>query len=359
MNAIIPAPAMSVVRTLDPFRKHLFDAHWLPDFLLPRELVRCEINVAAIVAFQRIAQIKMIPSFVMLMRAKDRGDLKDVSTIVVDSSGNTAYGIARLAVALGYKVKVVLKSDTPASKVNLLRTLQDVEVIALATGIAARAREEAEKAGHYHLDQYSDSANLEAHYLYTAPEIMRVLNASGQPAPKAPRVIAAAMGTGGTAGGVAKYFKEKYPETRVVGIRPSLGEDVPGARDKERMRESKIAWQQYIRPGEIVDVSRKASFIATRELWSGMAPQAGPTSGMAWCGLREFMRVYVDSLSVPELESLRGSSVAFLCPDDGRFYSDVVAAELRPEEGTISSSEQRQLPLEPQPQLWGRPASNR
>lgn len=349
MNMVQRVPINPVEHALNPERKKLLDVYWLPEFLLKKEWVRCGIRVAALVAFQRLAHIKMIPAYVMLMAAYQAGFLNNVEWIVVDSSGNTAHGIARLAVALGFKVKVVLSTDVPENKIGILTSLPEVEVIAVSSSVAVRAREEAQKPGHYHLNQYVDPNNTQAHFLYTGPEMLRLLGDDLA-------YVAISMGTGGTAAGVEKFFIEQSVKRkidrrpRVIGVRPILGEDVPGARDEERGKVSELLWRDRFSEQKIIKVTRKEAFKGMRELWGGLAPQPGPTSGLAWRGLQSFLDMHLATLSEHELFMLRGKTVAFLCPDDGRFYTERLSGELRPEQGVVlpevaAVSAQVELPL--------------
>jgi cysteine synthase len=239
--------------------------------------------------------------------------------MVVDSSGNTAHAVARLAPAFGFQnVKVVLSADVPASKTGILAALSSVEIIQVGGGksVSARAQEEGQRPGHVHLDQYRHLGNMRAHELYTGPEIARVLDGDVG-------IIAIAMGSTGTAAGVAQFFHEKYPATMILGVRPILGEQVPGARDKAKIAaEVTIPWETVV--DEVVEVGRKEACAMTRFLGKEVEPQVGPTSGLACVGLYK----YLNTLDAGDFEALSGKTAAFICPDSAMLYSDVMIAEL-------------------------------
>lgn len=255
-------------------------------------------------------------------------DAIDVFALIpfIDSSGNTAHAVARLAHAFGFsEVKVVLSADVPESKKGILAALSSVEIIEVGGGksVSERAKEEAQKPGHYHLDQYSHLGNMRAHELYTGPEIARTLGNDVA-------IVAVAMGSGGTAAGVGRFFRANQPQTRVLGVRPALGEQVPGARDSKKMAEVvTLPWEEVV--DAVIEVGRKESFIRMRQLWGAVEPQPGPTSGLAFGGLMQ----YLGNLGKEEREKLRGKSVAFICPDDGRFYSERTTGELDPDQGVL------------------------
>lgn len=277
------------------------------------------VKIAALIPFTLFPHIKTVPTVQMMLEDFKSGLYDDAHTIVVDSSGNTAHAVARLAKAFGFhEVKVVLSADVPESKKGILAALSSVEIIEVGGGksVAKRAREEGEKPGHHHLNQYSHEGNMRAHERFTGPEVSRALG--GDVA-----VVAIAMGSGGTAAGVGRYFKQQHPDTIIVGVRPMLGEQVPGARDEKRMQEVvTLPWEEVV--SAVIEVSRKESFIKMRRLWHFVEPQPGPTSGLAYAGLV----AYLESLSSMELEKLRGKQACFICPDDGRFYSERTMGEL-------------------------------
>ncbi len=298
--------------------RQFMEVRWLPPELNP--FVRYDMRIAALIPFTKFPHIKTIPTWRMMMEDFKKGLYRDKHTIVVDSSGNTAHAVARLAKAFGFReVKVVLSADVPDSKKGILAALSSVEIIEVGGGksVSRRAKQEARRNGHYHLNQYSHMGNMNAHELYTGPEILRVLG-------KVPAVLAVAMGSGGTVGGVGTFFKKTF----IVGVRPKLGEQVPGARDQKKMEEVvTLPWKKVV--DRVVEIGRKESFIGMRQLWGAVEPQPGPTSGLAFMGLRYFL----GGLGIEKLSKLKGSSVGFICPDDGRFYSDRTLGELDTHQG--------------------------
>lgn len=306
-----------IYQALNPDRKQFMEARRLPSEL--NRFASSAIEAFALIPFTVFPHIKTVAAVQMMLEDFKNGLYDDTHTIVIDSSGNTAHAVARLAHAFGFsEVKVVLSADVPESKKGILAALSSVEIIEVGGGksVSERAKEEAQKPGHYHLDQYSHLGNMRAHELYTGPEVVRVLG-------DALGVVAVAMGSGGTVAGVGRYIKSHNPDAVILGVRPALGEQVPGARDSKKMSEVvTLPWKETV--DGVIEVGRKESFIRMRRLWSAVEPQPGPTSGMAWGGLEQ----YLYGLAPHELEKLRGKSCAFICPDDGRFYSERTTGEL-------------------------------
>jgi cysteine synthase len=309
-----------VFQALNPEGKRFITARYLPPSLNP--FAKYGIKVAALTL--SFPHLKTVPAWQMMLDDFGADRYKGMHTIVVPSSGNTAHAVVRLARAFGFKkVKVVLATDVPDSKSGVLRAFGTFVDVMQVADVVGTATEEAKKPGHYYLDQYSHDGNPKAHELYTGPEVVRALGG-------APAVIAVAMGSAGTVFGVGSYLHRAHPATRVLGVRPKLGEQVPGARDEKRMAAVvSFPWENLVE--RVVEVGRNESFEAMRLLWSAVEPQPGPTSAMAYVGLRQHLKDRWDGY---ELNQISGKTIAFLCPDDGRFYPERVTGELDPDQGT-------------------------
>lgn len=304
-----------IFQALNPDGKEFVRARVLSSSLNP---FKCSIQMTALLAFGELPHIKAVATAGMMLEDFKNGLYTGKSTIVVDSSGNTAHVVTRLARAFGFEhVKVVLPADAPSAKKELFSALSTPEVITVPKGMSAadRAEEEAQKPGHYRLNQYAHMGNMRAHHRYTGPEIMRALDGRSVGA------IAIPMGSSGVACGVGRYLKEKNNETIIIGVRPALGEQVPGARDKKKMEEVvTLPWGEIV--NEVIEVSRNESFTRMRQLWSEIEPQPGPTSGLAYAGLMKSIQ-FRDFIERKQIET-----VAFVCPDSAALYSDVTIAEL-------------------------------
>ena len=156
----------------------------------------------------------------MIERAERMGLLHPGDTIVEPTSGNTGVGLAMVAALRGYRMIAVMADKQSKEKQDLLRAY-GAEVVVCPTDVApddprsyySVAAELASSPGHYRPDQYSNPANLQAHYRTTGPEIWR--QTDGQIG-----VLVAGVGTGGTITGIARYLKERDPAVWVVGVDP-------------------------------------------------------------------------------------------------------------------------------------------
>ncbi len=152
--------------------------------------------------------------------AERTGRLAPGGTIVEGTAGNTGIALSLLANARGYRAIIVVPDDQSPEKIALLDTLgADVRVAAAVPftnpenyyHVARRIAEETPGAAWS--DQFNNTANRDAHYATTGPEIW---NAFGP----ALTAFVAACGTGGTLAGVSLFLKERHPGVRVVVCDP-------------------------------------------------------------------------------------------------------------------------------------------
>jgi cysteine synthase A len=145
-----------------------------------------------------------------------KGLLKPGGTLVEGTAGNTGIGFAHLCNARGYRCVIVIPDNQSPEKATLLRTLgAEVQVVKtvpyadpnhyqkLAPRVAAGI--EGAVCG----NQFDNTANRDAHYATTGPEIWHETNGRID-------AFVCATGTGGTLGGVSRYLKQQKPGVRIV-----------------------------------------------------------------------------------------------------------------------------------------------
>lgn len=123
---------------------------------------------------------------------------------------------------LGFDVK---RFDGAKKEAGTLLARQDV--IGLAK-LLARVY------GGFCTEQYDNDLNLEVHRGLTGPELDQQLAESGTSLGDVDFICA--FGTGGTAGGVARYVSSKHGKNAVRVVFPLDGQDVAGIRTKEKAR---------------------------------------------------------------------------------------------------------------------------
>jgi cysteine synthase/rhodanese-related sulfurtransferase len=216
--------------------------------------------------------------------AEEQGLLSPGRRLVEATSGNTGLGLAMIANQKGYPLQTPLSEAIPLEKRTVLRFF-GAEVVELddslcpapgaPEGAIARAREMAQTHDEYVLlDQYSNEANPQAHYLTTGPEIWR------QTQGRVTHFIAG-LGTCGTITGTGRYLKQQG-EVKVFGVYPEDGHDIPGVRSKRQLQQTKLYYPaEYDAEVEVTD--REAYELCLR-LNREESIIAGPSSGMNLAG---------------------------------------------------------------------------
>lgn len=155
----------------------------------------------------------------MLERMLERGDVGEGGTVVEPTAGNTGIGLAVAARQLGLNAVFVVPERFSVEKQQLMRAL-GAEVVNTPSedgmGFAIdRAHEIADELDDAVVpQQFSNPLNAEAHYETTAPEIDEALEGEVG-------AVVVGCGTGGTLMGMARYFRERDPDTHVVAVEPA------------------------------------------------------------------------------------------------------------------------------------------
>ena len=154
----------------------------------------------------------------MILDAEEKGLLKPGGVIIEPTSGNTGIGLASVAAARGYRV-ILTMPDTMSAERRAMLAAYGAELVLTPgaqgmQGAVDKAQELArELSGSFIPDQFGNPANPEAHYRTTGPEIWA--DTDGQV-----DVFVAAVGTGGTLSGTARYLKEQNPALQVAAVEP-------------------------------------------------------------------------------------------------------------------------------------------
>ncbi len=146
----------------------------------------------------------------MVRRAEEQGRLKPGATIVESTSGNTGLGLAIVSAIKGYRCVFTMPDKMSKEKIDMLKAF-GAEVVVTPTNVAHDAPEgyvevarriARETPNALYIDQYSNQANPEAHYLTTGPEIWEDTDGKID-------YLVVGAGTGGTVTGAGRYLKEQ------------------------------------------------------------------------------------------------------------------------------------------------------
>lgn len=273
----------------------------------------------------------------LIEKAERDGRLRPGMTILEASSGNTAMGLAMVAILKGYTCKMIVRDSITREKRAFLRAL-GVEVTEVDHRLPRESPESYNNIAehiarahpeYYFPDQHNNRENNEAHYHSTGPEIWDQMNGRID-------YLVAGIGTGGTLSGTAKFLKERDPRIRVVAVDP-LGSVLEHYwRTRELGTPSRylveglgdeciVGCVDFDLIDEVIKVKDADAFLTARELARTEALMAGGSSGAAAWAARELAR-----------RSDRPARIVTILPDSAfRYGSTVYNDEWLKEKGIL------------------------
>jgi len=225
--------------------------------------------------------VKDRPAYWMIKKAEESGELTNGKIILEPTSGNTGIALAMIGAAKGYRVKLCMPECVSTERQHILEALSAEVVLTPAKegtdGAIRKAHQllEAEPEKYYMPNQFTNENNVLAHYETTGPEILSQTNGEID-------VFVAGMGTTGTLMGVYRFFKEKKPEVKVVGVEPPEGHAIQGLKNMKEAIVPEIYNPQML--DEKITVGDGEAFETTRLLAAKEGIFVGMSSGAAVAG---------------------------------------------------------------------------
>lgn len=151
------------------------------------------------------------------------GTLRPGKRIAEATSGNTGISFSAVGRALGHPVTIFMPDWMSAERIALIASFgATIVLVSRAQGGfvgSIRMSEElaADDPSVFLPCQFSNDANVVAHYRTTGPEIWSQLAQGGL----APDAFVAGVGTGGTVMGVGRFLKQRRPAIRVHPLEPA------------------------------------------------------------------------------------------------------------------------------------------
>jgi len=261
----------------------------------------------------------------MLDQAVKEGTLKPGGTIIEGTSGNTGVGLAMWAAVHGYKCIFVMADKQSQEKISNLKAF-GAKVVVCPTNVepddprsyySVSKRLSATIPNSFYVNQYDNLHNRDTHYTWTAPEMYEQTGGDFD-------TFMATVGTGGTISGCGRYFKEKMPNVKIIGI------DCEGSIVAEFAKTGKMGQARpYVLEGvgedfipenydfknidDWVVIGDKESFLMTRRLLKHEGIYAGGSAGAAIVGAIK----YAKTLKKPE-------KILVLLHDSGNRYASKI-----------------------------------
>ena len=171
-------------------------------------------------SFNPMGSVKDRIGLAMIEAAEREGKIKEGTTIVEPTSGNTGIALAGICAARGYKLILVMPETMTIERRKLLKALgADLVLTPGAEGMKGAVSKAENMAAedpalYYIPQQFRNPANPEVHRRTTAEEIWKDTDGKAD-------VIVAGVGTGGTITGVASVLKKRKPAFKAIAVEPA------------------------------------------------------------------------------------------------------------------------------------------
>ena len=257
----------------------------------------------------------------MIEEAEKSGRLKEGSTIIESTSGNTGIGLAAIATAKGYRTVIVMPETMSVERRNIIKAY-GAEIVLTdgskgMSGAIAKAKElQEETPGSIIAGQFVNPANPAAHKKTTGPEIWEDTDGEVD-------IFIAGVGTGGTITGVGEYLKDKKPSVQAFAVEPAsspvLSEGKSGAHKIQGIGAGFVPDVLNTKIyDKVITVENEAAFETGKLIAKEEGILVGISSGAAlWAG--------IEAAKKPEN---KGKTIVVLLPDSGdRYYSTPLFVE--------------------------------
>lgn len=265
-------------------------------------------------SFNPMGSVKDRIGLAMIEEAERAGRIKEGTTIVEPTSGNTGIALAGVCAARGYRLILVMPETMTIERRKLLKALGAELILTPGTegmkGAVNKAEQmAAEDPSLYYLpQQFQNPANPEVHSRTTAEEIWKDTDGKAD-------VIVAGVGTGGTITGVASVLKKRKPSFKAIAVEPAESPVLSGGKPGPHRIQGIGAGfvpdvLQLDLINEIVKVKADDAIATSRRLAKEEGILAGISSGAA---------AYA-ALQVAFREEMSGKTIIVILPDTGERY---------------------------------------
>lgn len=249
----------------------------------------------------------------MIEDAERKGLLKEGSTIIEPTSGNTGIGLACFGLLKGYRTILTMPSSMSEERKLLLKAYGAEIVLTEAEkgmqGAIDMANKLADEIPNSYIPgQFNNLSNVEAHKKTTGPEIWEDTEGNVD-------FFVASIGTGGTITGIGEYLKEKKDSIKVIGVEPEdsplLSKGYSGVHQLQGIGANFVPEILNVNIyDEIITISTEEAYNTVKEIAKYEGLLVGISSGAS---------VYA-ATQIAKRQDNKGKNIIVLLPDSGERY---------------------------------------
>ncbi len=261
------------------------------------------------------ASIKDRIALSMIEDAEKQGILKEGSTIIEATSGNTGIGLAMVAAVKGYKLILVMPESMSVERRRLM-SIYGAEFVltprekGMKGAIEKAAELIQEIPNSWSPLQFENPSNIEIHKKTTAQEIINAF-------PDGLDYLITGVGTGGHITGCAAILKKHFPKLQVYAVEPEaspvIGGGAPGPHPIQGIGAGFIPTNLHkdLLDG-VIQVSKDDAFLYTQRAAKEEGMLIGISSGASLAAVAKKLS------DIPE-----NSTVLTFCYDTGERYLSI------------------------------------
>ncbi|MEE1149460.1 cysteine synthase A [Methanobrevibacter sp. UBA212] len=279
------------------------------------EELEAEVDVK-IESFNPTGSVKDRVAVAMIEDAEEKGLLKQGSTIIEPTSGNTGIGLAFAAAAKGYKLILTMPETMSIERRKFLSVLGAELVLTPGAdgmgGAIAKANElNEETPDSIILGQFDNPANVKIHAETTAQEILRDTEGKVD-------IVIGGVGTGGTITGIGKVLKEEVPGVKIVAVEPKDSQTLgKGEKGPHKIQGIGAGFVPSIYDADVIDEIIPVANEDAGNTLLALAKKEGIFSGIS-SGAATWA-----ALDLAKKEENKGKRIIAILPDNGERYLSV------------------------------------
>lgn len=249
----------------------------------------------------------------MIDKAETLGLIKDGTTLIEPTSGNTGIALAFVAAARGYKIVLTMPDTMSVERRKILKILGAELVLTPGSGGMKGAVEKAEELvketpGAFMPQQFENPANPDIHKRTTAEEIWRDTDGEVD-------ILISGVGTGGTITGISEAIKARKPSFQAIAVEPEASPILSGGNPgPHKIQGIGAGFVPRVLNTDIIDEVIKVTDEDARATAQALAKTEGMLVGISSGA------AMAAALEVAKRPSSKGKLIVVILPDTGERY---------------------------------------